>query len=374
MSDFQKSFDALVEQCRAYQKEIDKHELWYKEPYQHRYLAMNKVMRIHMDERLTVEALVAGEQSAPGAPSLTPARRHYYKLEEEVPPFLGSGSDSYYYLQTYRIAVTWLMKIFSYSTYKGDWEKSRNLITWLLAIEGKHAQHNAAGSMSSSLNGIKDMGDLDSLSDGELRALEEEVRNIQALLQDNPDLEIDLTDEELALLAEASDFLDTKENTLKGLPKIDKGFKYEPPPAIDALVSRCRQLSIMGDDFTDDYDPEQLVTHLPAFKKDLKDSFDHQVRVCNDVYTAVLKGLGASSQITLGKLCRILHDAFINFTDKDLMLMGYQGDLGGSYLDIQRGLPDTIDLEVLLLTAIGELDNSFFGDDQGGGMGDVWYV
>lgn len=372
MLTFQKAFDQLVEQCRIYQKGIDKNELWYKEPYQHRYLAINKLLRIHMDERLTVEAMVAGEQSAPGTPSLTPARRQYYQLEEEIPPFLGSGSDSYYYLQTYRIAVTWLIKVFSYSTYKGDWEKSRNLITWLLAIEGKHAQHNAAGSVDSSLDGIKNLGDLDSLSDAELRALEEEVRNIQALLQDNPDLELDLTDEELELLAAASEHLDNNQDTLKGLPKVDKDFKYEPPPAIDALVNRCRQLSILGDDFTDDHDPEQLVSHLADFKKDLKDNFDHQIQVCNDVYAAILRGLGALSQITLGKLCRVLHDAFINFIDKDLMLMGYQGDLGGSYLDIQRGLPDTIDLEVLLLTAIGELNNSLF--HPGTDSGDIWYV
>ncbi len=372
MSSFQKAFNALAELCRNYQKEIDKNELWYKEPYQHRYLAINKLLRIHMDERLTVEAMAAGEQTAPGMPSLTPARRQYYRLEEQVPPFLGSGNDSYYYLQSYRIAITWLLKIFSHSTYKGDWEKSRNLITWMVAIEGKHAQYNAAGSVDSSLDGIKNLGDLDALSDADLRALEEEVRNIQALLKDNPDLEIDLSEEELELLAMASDHLDKNEDTLKGLPKVDKGFKYEAPPAIDSLVNRCRQLAIMADDFVDDYDGDQLVSNLPAFKRDLKDSFNFQVQVCADAHSAILRGLGSLSQITLTKLCRILHDAFIGFTDKDLVLMGYQGYIGGSYLDIQRGLPDTIDLEVFLLTAIGALDDHSLNTRSD--SSDIWYV
>lgn len=369
---FQKKFDALAKLCRAYQKEIDKHELWYQEPYQHRYLVINKLLRIHMDKRLTVEAMVAGEQSAPGMPSLTPARRQYYRLEEQVPPFLGSGSDSYYYLQSYRIAITWLLKVFSYSTYKGDWEKSRNLITWLSAIEGKHAQHNATSSISSSFDDIRSLGDLNSLSVAKLRTLEEKVRNIQALLQDNPSLESELTDEELELLARASKHLDKNKKTLKGLPKVDNSFKYKAPPAIDALINRCRQLAIMADDFNDDHDGEKLVTHLDDFKKDLRGNFNLHTQVCSDIYSAILRKMGSLKQLTSKKLCRILHDVFIGFTDKDLVLMGYQGFLGGSYLDIQRGLPDTIDLEVSLLTAIGALDNHTLSIRST--SSDIWYI
>lgn len=357
MRNFQKAFNNLVTLCRNYQKEIDKHELWYQEPYQDRYLAINKLLRIHMDKQLTIEAMAAGEQSAPGAPSLTPARRQYYRLEEKVPPFLASGSNSYYYLQSYRIAITWLIKIFSYSTYKGDWKKSRNLITWLSVIEGKHEQLDATSSISSSFEDIRELGDLDTLTTGELRILEEKVRNIQALLKDNPQLESELSEEDLELLAKASKYLEKNQKVLKKLPKVDKSFKYEAPPAIDTLVNRCRQLAVMADDFTDNRKGEQLVTHLADFKKDLRKKFNLHIRVCSDIYAAVLRELGSLSQLTSKKLCRILHDAFTGFTDKELILMGYQGHLGGSYLDIQRGLPDTIDLEVLLLTAIGTLDD-----------------
>ena len=351
---FKQALDHVVELCKAYQKEIDKRELWYEEPYQHQYLAINKLIRFHLDERLNLEALAAGEQSAPGFPSLTPARRQYYALEEKVPPFLASGNDSYYYLQTYRIATTWLLKTFSYSTFKGDWEKSRNLITWLAAIEGKHEKHNVSGSVDNSLSDIKDLGDLSDLSNGELRALEEEVRNIQALLMDHPELEGQLTAEELQLLAMASEHLDDKQDVLQGLPKVDNRFKYEAPPAIDVLAYRCRQLTVLSDDFPDDYDANQLVSHLDVFKQDLRDSFNLHVYACSDVYHSIVKEMGAFKQVTLGQLCRMLHDGLMRFTDEKSLNSYYEGQIAASHLEVQRGMPDTIDLEILLLTAIGE--------------------
>lgn len=351
---FQETFDKLAEQCKAYQQEVDKRELWYTEPHQHRYLAINRLLRIHLDKRLTIEAMAAGEQSAPGFPSLNPARRQYYELAEKVPPFLASGSDSYYYLQTYRIATTWLLKTFSYSTYKGDWEKSRNLISWLSAIDGKQEKHDVSGSINKSLDDIRKLGDLSQLSGGDLRTLEKEVRNIQALLNDNPNMESELSNDQLELLAKASEHLEKNQDVLAGLPKIDDSFHYEEPPAIDVLAYRCRQLTVLADDFTDDYDPNLSIEDFPAFKKRLKESFNRHIQVCEDVYLSIVDQMGAYQKPSLGDLCKMLYDGFMFFTNDTYLIKRYP-NVHARHLDIERGLPDTIDLEVMLMIAIDQI-------------------
>ena len=192
MKTFHNQFDAFIRACKKYQKEVDDQDLHFTEPYQSIYLELNRVLIIHTDEKLHFEAMEAGEQTAPGFANLTPARREYYDLEAEVPSFLANGGTAYYYLQRYKVACTHLVKTFSYSTYKGDWEKMRNLGSWLAAIYNEQQHSNTTDSLESSFDHLRDLEDFTSLSPTELQELEEEVRNIQALLVDNPELQDEL--------------------------------------------------------------------------------------------------------------------------------------------------------------------------------------
>ena len=85
---FHTQFNAFIRSCREYQKQVDDLDLHFSEPYQSIYLELNKVIIIHTEEKLNLEAMEAGEQTAPGFPNLTPARREYYELEAVVPSFL----------------------------------------------------------------------------------------------------------------------------------------------------------------------------------------------------------------------------------------------------------------------------------------------
>jgi hypothetical protein len=352
---FQESFDDLANKCKDYQKRVDKYKWWYKAPFQERYIVVNKILQVHQDSKLHLEAIEAGEQVLPGGQSLTPARRLFYDLQEVVPPFLASGCKAYYYLQRYRIDCTHLLKTFSYSTYKGDWEKSRELITWMGEINDKQEQYNASGSLNQSIEDLKNLGDFSNLSDADLRALEEEVRNVQALLSDNEDLLDSFSAEDLAFINEASAHLESNQHKLKGLPEVDTSFKYEEPPAIEALSYRSHQLAVLVDNFKRDNDANQPILDIDQFKRDLKSSFDLTVDVCADVYRALMEAFGAYKDFDLKKLCDTLHDVFERFGNDDYLFKRYPKGVGARHMQVHRGIPDTITMETYLMLAIGFL-------------------
>ncbi len=352
---FHSAFDAFVRSCKQYQKQVDEKGLHFNEPYQSIYLDINKVLKIHTKHKLELEAMAAGEQSAPGFPTLTPARREYYELEAEVPSFLANGGTAYYYLQRYKIACTYLVKTFSYSTYKGDWEKMRHLGSWLAAIYNQQQQSNSKDSLENSLEIIKDLGDFDNLDIKELQRLEEEVRNIQALLVENSNLQEELTAEDAKLLQEAADYIKTKEDVLKGLPEIDDSFKYDEPPVIEVVAYRCKQLTVLLDHFHENHPKETLVTELTAFKQELRDSFDLHVGICADIYNSLIDALGSLQSLDIKKLCTILHKGLEQFLNEEFLYERYGSTISVNHIVATQGIPDTIHLEVLLLIAIGAI-------------------
>lgn len=352
---FHTQFDAFVRSCKQYQKKVEAQGLHFSEPYQSVYLDINKVLKIHTDQKLQLEAMAAGEQSAPGFPSLTPARREYYELEAVVPPFLASGSTAYYYLQRYKIACTYLVKTFSYSTYKGDWEKMRHLGNWLGAIYSQQQQGNDKDSLEGSFDKIKDLGNFKSLKTKDLQQLEEEVRNIQALLIQNPDLQANLTPEEAQLLQEAADYLKSQEDVLKGLPELDNDFKYDEPLVVEVVAYRCTQLTVLLDHFHERYAENTLVKELGDFKQALRDSFDLHVGICEDIYKSIIDIMASYQAISLQKLCAMLEQGLQRFTDQAFLYEVYGMTIPVNHIVASKGIPDTIELERLLMLAVGDL-------------------
>lgn len=353
---FQQRFDSLARHCKIYQKKVDEQKLWYEYPFQDRYLMVNKLIDIHLDSRLHLEALAAGEQTAPGFPTLTPARRHFYELQEEVPPFLASGSEAYYPLQRYHIACTYLLKTFSYSTFKGDWDKSRELIDWMGAINNKQESHNASSSLEKSLDDIKSLGNLSDIKNTDLRLLEEEVRNVQALLLDNPDLEGELSEEDLLFIKNASEHLDNNKGALKGIPEIDNSFKYEEPLALDALAYRSRQLAVLADSFKKDFDLSQSTSQVDQFKRDIRSSFDLTVDVCEDLYEDLMDEFKAYKKLTLGQIRGILYKVFERASHLSYLQDRYPMGVRAKHMQVHRGMPDTIALETYFIAASVDMD------------------
>lgn len=351
---FHTQFDALVLSCKQYQKEVDDKGLHFSEPYQSIYLAINKVLIIHTDEKLNLEAMAAGEQTAPGFANLTPARRQYYELEAEVPSFLANGGTAYYHLQRYKIACTHLVKTFSHSTYKEDWKKMRKLSSWLAAIYNEQQHSSANESFESSFDHLKDIGDFRNLGPKELQELEEEVRNIQALLIDNPDLLAELSADNSQLLQEAVSHLETQEELLKGLPELDDSFHFDEPPLIEVVVYRCTQLTVLLDHFHERYPDNPIVKELSAFKQSLRDAFDLHVDICEAIYNLMVDAMGSKQSMRIRELCTILFQAVSRFTDEDTILRSYSTTLNVSHIVATKGMPDTLDLEMLLILAIGD--------------------
>lgn len=352
--DFNTQLNAFVRSCREYQKQVDAEGLYYQEPYQSIYLKLNKVVIIHTDKKLHLEAMAAGEQTAPGFANLTPARREYYELEAEVPSFLANGGTAYYYLQRYKIACTHLVKTFSHSTYKGDWEKMRNLGSWLGAIYNKQQQSNVKDSFEGSLEHLRELRDIQNLEPKELQELEEEVRNIQALLIENPELQENLSPEDAQLLQEAANYLSTQEELLKGLPELDDDFKYDEPPVVEVVAYRCTQLTVLLDHFYERYPKNTPVTELNDFKLALRDSFDLHVGICQDIYNSIIDEMGSFQSISIKNLCLMLYKALKRFTDEAFMYEVYGMTIPVNHIVATKGMPDTIDLEMLLMLAVGD--------------------
>ena len=351
---FHTQFNAFIRSCREYQKQVDDLGLYFSEPYQSIYLELNKVVIIHTEEKLNLEAMEAGEQTAPGFPNLTPARREYYELEAVVPTFLANGGTAYYHLQRYKIACTYLVKTFSYSTYKGDWEKMRNMGNWLAAIYNQQDLSNTEDSFEASFDHLRGLGSFNSLGPKELQELEEEVRNIQALLIDNPELQKKLSPDDAELLQKAADYIKTKQDILKGLPELDDDFKYDEPPVIEIVAYRCTQLTVLVDHFHQRYNKNTPVTELNDFKQALRDAFDLHVGICTDIYNAMLDEMASYQVISIKRLCTMLYQALKRFTEEDLLFESYGNSIYVNHIVASKGIPDTIDLEVLLMLAVGD--------------------
>jgi len=352
--DFNTQFDAFILACKQYQKEVDDQGLYFSEPYQSIYLELNKVLIIYTDEKLNLEAMAAGEQTAPGFANLTPARKQYYDLEAEVPSFLANGGTAYYYLQRYKIDCTHLVKTFSYSTYKEDWKKMRNLGNWLAAIYNEQQQSNATDSIESSFKHLQSVGDFRNLEPKEIQELEEEVRNIQALLLDNPDLSTSLSAENSELLQETVSYLETQKELLKGLPELDDSFQFDEPPLIEVVVYRCTQLTVLLDHFHEQYPENPIVKELSLFKQSLRDAFDLNVAICEAIYNLMVDAMGSKQSMKIKELCTILFQAMSRFTDESVLLRSYSTTLDVNHIVATKGMPDTLDLEMLLTLAIGD--------------------
>lgn len=352
---FYTQLSQLIAKCNAYQKTVEENELWFTKPYQSTYLDISKIISIYNNSKIEIESVAAGEQSAPGLPSLTPARKEYYDLEAKVPPFLAGEHLWFYYLQTYKIRIIHLLKTFSYSTFKGDWAKMRILKTWLAAIENAQEAHDAEGSIKKSLEDIKDMGDFSKLNATQIQLLQEEVHNIQTLLAENPALEESLTAEDAELLKSAAEFVQENEHQLIDLPEIDNSFVYVETPVLETIARRCKQLLALVDEFPDECEKGTHVTELFDFKQALGDSFNDTIGICNDIHTAIIKEIGSHKKPSIKALCKMLHRVFEPFSDEDYLAKHYEKGVAASTLEVERGIPDTLDFEMLLLVAVGEV-------------------
>lgn len=352
MSFYQK-INQLILQCRQYQDYVDKNELWFSEPYQSKYLAINKMLQFYEEHQLEIEALSAGEQSAPGMPSLTPARSEYYQLKKVIPPFLASGSKSYYYLQIYKIACMHLLKTFSYSTFKGDWNKVHELSAWMVAIRGQQEQHNAESSLQKSIKDIKELGSFEHLDAKGLKQLEEEILNIQTLLKQEPNLQDKLSVDDLQLYKDAVDYVELNKAVLEALPTIND-FTFEEPSVIEVIAYLCRQLTVLIDYFPDAYPYETEVVELDKFKQVLNDHFDLSIGICYDIYDRLITALGSYQNPRISTFCQMLHKALAPFTEEQFLLNQYGQHIYADAVDIERGIPSTIDLEYYLMIAVGD--------------------
>lgn len=342
----------LISVCKNYQKIVEDEELYFTEPYQSQYLNINKLLKFYDIQKLNIEALAAGEQTAPGMANMTPARAEYYDLEMVVPPFLAGKTKFYFYLQTYKIRCVHLLKTFSYSNFKGDWAKMRVLMTWLSAIDNEQEKHNAAGSIIQSFKDIKALGDFSKLNNKGLLQLEEEVNNIQTLLDQDPKLEEGLSADDAAILQKAAAHLKKNAHLLKDLPRPDTSFKYEEFSALETLAYRCKQLVVLVDDFSNSCEKGTKATALYEFQQELKEHFNENILVAADIHAALVKALGSRKKLSIKKLCKLLYSALEPFAEMNILTKKYGQKINSSNLEINRGLPDTIEFEKLLLITI----------------------
>lgn len=352
---FQQNLQSLVNKCKEFQQKVNELKLWYTPPIQKRYVLVTHFIQAHIRNKLELEALAAGDQAAPGYDSLTPARKLFYELQIELPPFLASGSTAFYYLQRYYMDCIHLLKTFSYSDYEEDWKKQRELISWLGALQGMKESHDASGSLNKSLDDIKRLGNIATISNADLRFLEEEVRNIQAVLIDAPDLENQLTEADLLFIQQATAHLEKNKHLLKGIPELDNSFKYDEPPALGVVSDRCRQLAVLVDNFKYDFDPEHIILDMDQFKKDLRGSFDLNIDICEDVYQDIMGEFGAFKIFSLRKLCDSMHNSFVRFSDSKYLQQRYPNGVRARHTDVYTGMADNITIETYLLLAVGAL-------------------
>jgi len=352
---FYKQLTELIQMSQNFQKEVEDNELWFQEPYQSKYLNINKVLKIYEEQRIEIEGIAAGDQTVPGMDGFSSVRREYYDLEKVIPPFLAGERKLFYYLQVYKIRCKFLLKMFTYSNFRGDWDKMRNIQDWLVEIYSNQEKHDAEGSIKQSLKDIRDLGDFEKLDAAGLQVLQEEVENIHSLLAENPAVQEKLSAEDNELLQKASQYLKDNEHLLEALPPIED-FQYEEAPVLETICYRCKQLTVLLDDLPDNYDRGTEVTELYDFKQELKDSFDLNIPICADIHNAIVKAIGSHKSPSIKKLCKMIYKALEPFADDDFLAKEYGDSVSASNSDIENGIPDTIEVELLLMTAIGELN------------------
>lgn len=351
---FYKQLDKLIQQCNNFQASVDNNELWYQDPYQSKYLAINKLLKIYKEKKIAIETVAAGNQSAPGVDDFSPLRADYYALEEVVPPFLAGEHKFYFYLQTYKIECKFLLKAFSYSTFRGDWEKMLHLRDWLAEIYDCQEKHDAAGSIKKSFDDLRELSPFDKLAPKGIQLLQEEVHNIHTLLGEEPELQEQISPEDAELLQKASQFLKENKHLLKDLPEIEE-FEHEEPPVLETVAYRCKQLTVLVDDFPDDQEKGAKAEQLYEFKQELADGFDLNIPICLDIHNAIEKAIGSHKKPSIKRLCKMIHKALEPFSEEDLLGKKYNNSVLAKSLDVERGIPDTIELEMMLLVAVGIL-------------------
>jgi len=348
---FYQELEQIIGQCKKFQAAIDEEQLWFTDPYQGKYLAVNELLTLYAQERVAIEELACKDMPTPAHVDLTTARKEYYELEKVIPPFLASDNHYYYALQHYYINCVKLLKEFSYSQFPGDFSKMRKLKEWFGFINNSQEQHDAKGSLATSMDDIKDLGKFENLDEKGIQQLQAEVHNIQTILQENPDLEQELSDEEAELLREAATFVKENEHHVKDLPSLEEKFEYEEPPALEAAAYRCKQLIVQADHFPDNYPNNPDTNHILEFKEYLKNCFDISVPICKDIHAAIIEKMGSFANPEIKRLCRMIHEALEPFTNQKHLEDVYFPVMA-SGTDIQIGLPDTVQLYDLLAVTV----------------------
>jgi hypothetical protein len=328
---FYKKFTQLIKSCEQYHDLVDDNELWFDEPFQTKYLDINEFLIFAKENKAAIESIgaVGLKMKTGDHVDLTQSRQEYYDLEKVVPPFLAGGQLYYYYLQTYYIACLKLIKDFSYSLYPPDFAKMRQVKEWFYHIKKSQTQHDSKSSFRNSIEKLQQLGNFDQLSEEELQQLEAEVHNLQTLLSTDDALQEEMSPEEAELYRSASEFLALNSVVFDELPPLDDDFEFEEGPK---------------------------VTHLYEFKQELKNYFDMSITTCADIYLTIVQLIGSNKNLTLKKLCKIVHRAIEPFTEEKFMQKRYAGfDDGYNALDAELGMPDTVQIFDLLCLSIGEI-------------------
>lgn len=355
---FYKALKKLTTRCEQYIALVDQNELWFEEPFQTRYLSANELLIFVEDNQAKLESVGAEGLKMEGGEhvDLEDARQRYYAAEKVIPPFLANGPFYYYYLQTHYLTCLVLLKDFSYSLYPPDFQKIYKIKEWYYHIKKAQSQHDNKSSFRSSIEKLQKLGNFDSLSNEELQQLEAEVHNIQTLLSEDEALQEEMTPEEAELYRAASEFLALNSVVFDELPPLEDDFEFEAGPFLETVRYRCQQLIVQVDDFPDGYKKMPKVTHLYDFQQELKNCFDMSVSTCADIYFTITQLIGSKKNISVKKLCKIIHRAIEPFVEEKFMEERYAGlDDHYNALDAELGLPDTVQLYDLLRLAIGEL-------------------
>ncbi len=353
---FNKKIDALVALCEKYQKYIDKHELWFDEPYQTKYLAIIDLLEYCEWNRADIESAAAKSKdaNAPDYIDFPACRQEYYELEKAIPPFLASDNLYYYYLQHYYIACFKLLKYFGYTTFRDDYAKIYKLKEWYFFIENAKGKQNSKESAKKSLDEIKNIDDFSKLTPKELKELQAEVYNLQTLMSSDLDLAAGLTAEELEQIRLATEFIDSREEELDELPPIDDSFVFYDNPVTEVTAYRCQQLIVQLDYFIDAYPDNPRVINLLGFQQSFIDYFDMHIPICSDIYGIIIKAIGSHKQPEIIRFCKMIIRALERFVDEKVIQKKYP-DANDFYLgsDVELGLPDTSQLLDALVLVMG---------------------
>jgi hypothetical protein len=352
---FYRQLNNLIFQCRKMQKSIDAKGLKGKEPYKTKHSGLTQVINLYEEKKSEIEGLCANNIKVTGIDDFSRAREQYYELLKVVPAYLNKEKKIYYYLQTYKVAVTNLLITFTYSTFRGDWPKKNALANWLITILNDQEAHDAEASLKKSFEDLRELGDFEKLDRKGLQQLQEEVRNIQTLLSADEKLEAGISAEDSELFSAAAEYLSDNASLLEGLPEIDSGINFEHPPALETVANRCTQLRILVEDFREEYVRGTKVSRLYEFKESIEGLFDKNIEICSDIHKAIIKEIGSHKKPGIKKLCKMILNAIEPFTDEVALTKAYKKASFPDSSEIQKGIPDAIDFEMSLMIGIDKI-------------------